>query len=328
MKKKLELGGKKYLAQITKELELSTNYSTMSIFGNQDQNLEMIEDNFTVEIIGRGNLVKINGEEDSVEQVINLFQELDQIVQSKGDLTAQELEYAIELAKEDSFSLDEIYSDIIQVTSSGQKIRPKTLGQKVYIDAIRGNDIVFGVGPAGTGKTFLAVVMAVNALMSDQVKRIILTRPAIEAGENLGFLPGDLQEKVDPYLRPVYDSLYDVLGTKKVDELLERKVIEIAPLAYMRGRTLKNSFVILDEAQNTTKEQMRMFLTRLGRDSQAVINGDITQIDLPRRKSSGLVEAEQLLKKIVGINFVYLTNRDVVRHPLVREIIAAYEDIK
>ncbi|GAB6100254.1 PhoH family protein [Halanaerocella petrolearia] len=316
------------MAQITKELELSTNYSTMSIFGNQDQNLEMIEDNFTVEIIGRGNLVKINGEEDSVEQVINLFQELDQIVQSKGDLTAQELEYAIELAKEDSFSLDEIYSDIIQVTSSGQKIRPKTLGQKVYIDAIRGNDIVFGVGPAGTGKTFLAVVMAVNALMSDQVKRIILTRPAIEAGENLGFLPGDLQEKVDPYLRPVYDSLYDVLGTKKVDELLERKVIEIAPLAYMRGRTLKNSFVILDEAQNTTKEQMRMFLTRLGRDSQAVINGDITQIDLPRRKSSGLVEAEQLLKKIVGINFVYLTNRDVVRHPLVREIIAAYEDIK
>ncbi|GAB6138335.1 PhoH family protein [Halanaerobaculum tunisiense] len=315
------------MVQVTEELKLSNNHAAMSIFGNQDQNLELIEDQFAVELIARGNLVKITGDKEPVEQVINLFQELDKVVQAKGNLTQQEVEYAIELATAEDFSLTDIYSDVVQVTSSGQKIRPKTIGQKIYLDAIRQDDIVFGVGPAGTGKTFLAVVMAVNALMSDQVKKIILTRPAIEAGENLGFLPGDLQEKVDPYLRPVYDALYEVLGTGKVDQLLEEKVIEIAPLAYMRGRTLKNSFVILDEAQNTTQEQMKMFLTRLGRNSQAVVNGDITQVDLPHKKRSGLVQAEEILKSIPGINFVYLTNRDVVRHHLVKEIIAAYDDL-
>ncbi|AGB41799.1 phosphate starvation-inducible protein PhoH, predicted ATPase [Halobacteroides halobius DSM 5150] len=316
------------MEELTKELELSNNHSAISIFGNQDKTLELIEEDLDVEIIARGNLIKATGAEKSVDRVLDLFQQLDEVVKEKGSLTSQEIEYAIELIKEDKFSLQEIYSDIIQVTSSGQKIRPKTLGQKIYVDAIRQDDIVFGVGPAGTGKTFLAVVMAVNALMSNQVKRIILTRPAIEAGENLGFLPGDLQEKVDPYLRPVYDSLYEVLGTGKVEQLLEKKVIEIAPLAYMRGRTLKDSFVILDEAQNTTREQMKMFLTRLGRNSQAVINGDITQVDLPHKKRSGLVQAKEILEKIKGINFVYLTNRDVVRHRLVKEIIAAYKALE
>ncbi len=199
------------------------------------------------------------------------------------------------------------------------------MGQKVYIDALRENDVVFGIGPAGTGKTYLAVVMAINHLMSNRVKRIVLTRPAIEAGEKLGFLPGDLQEKVDPYLRPLYDALYDVLGPEKVDQLLERKIIEIAPLAYMRGRTLKDSAVILDEAQNTTREQMKMLLTRLGPNSTAVINGDITQTDLPNRGRSGLAQAQEILKGIDGIAFVHLTNRDVVRHRLVKEIIKAYE---
>jgi len=306
-------------------LELNNNHSAVSIVGQHNQNINWIEKEFEVEIIARGNLIKVSGQESEVKKVINLIKQLDEIIKEKGSLTTQELEYAIELAQEEDFSLQDIYSDVVQVTASGEKIRPKTIGQKIYIDALRDKDIVFGVGPAGTGKTFLAVVMAVNALMSEQVKRIILTRPAIEAGENLGFLPGDLQEKVDPYLRPLYDSLYDILGTGKVNQLLEKEIIEIAPLAYMRGRTLKNSFVILDEAQNTKSEQMKMFLTRLGPNSKAVINGDITQIDLPNRHTSGLVEAEKFLSKIEGISFVYLTNRDVVRHRLVRDIIEAYD---
>ncbi len=313
------------MSVITKKLELNNNHSAVSIVGQHNQNINWIEKEFEVEIIARGNLIKVSGQESEVKKVINLIKQLDEIIKEKGSLTTQELEYAIELAQEEDFSLQDIYSDVVQVTASGEKIRPKTIGQKIYIDALRDKDIVFGVGPAGTGKTFLAVVMAVNALMSEQVKRIILTRPAIEAGENLGFLPGDLQEKVDPYLRPLYDSLYDILGTGKVNQLLEKEIIEIAPLAYMRGRTLKNSFVILDEAQNTKSEQMKMFLTRLGPNSKAVINGDITQIDLPNRHTSGLVEAEKFLSKIEGISFVYLTNRDVVRHRLVRDIIEAYD---
>jgi phosphate starvation-inducible PhoH-like protein len=309
-------------------LELSSNHSAINIVGEQSQNLQLIEAEFEVEIVARGNLIKITDEEAEVDKVVNLIKQLDEIIKEKGSLTSQELEYAVELAREDNFSLEGVYSDIVQVTSSGEKIRPKTLGQKIYLDALRNNDIVFGIGPAGTGKTFLAVVMAVNALMSEEVKRIILTRPAIEAGENLGFLPGDLQEKVDPYLRPLYDSLYDILGTGKVNQLLEKEIIEIAPLAYMRGRTLKNSFVILDEAQNTKAEQMKMFLTRLGTNSKAVINGDITQVDLPNRKKSGLVQAEEILSEIGGISFVYLTNRDVVRHRLVRDIIEAYDQVE
>ena len=312
----------------TRKLELSSNQLAISIVGQQSENLKLIEQELDIDIVARGNLIKCEGSEDRVEKAINLIKQLEEIVNEKGDLTSQEVEYAVELALEDDFSLQNVYSDVVQVTASGEKIRPKTLGQKIYLDALRNNDIVFGIGPAGTGKTFLAVVMAVNALMSEQVKRIILTRPAIEAGENLGFLPGDLQEKVDPYLRPLYDSLYDILGTGKVNQLLEKEIIEIAPLAYMRGRTLKNSFVILDEAQNTKTEQMKMFLTRLGPNSRAVINGDITQTDLSSRYDSGLVQAEKILSEIKGISFVYLTNRDVVRHRLVRDIIEAYDEVE
>jgi phosphate starvation-inducible PhoH-like protein len=308
------------------EIILATNEIAKRIFGQHDRNLKLIENAFDVEMLARGNKILIKGaDKKEIERVSRLFQELGSIVVNSQGLDEREMQYAIRLASEDRFDLDKIYSDVIQVTYQGQKIKPKTLGQKVYIDAIRNQDIVFGIGPAGTGKTYLAVVMAVKALLTNQVKRIILTRPAIEAGENLGFLPGDLQEKVDPYLRPLYDGLYEVLGSKKVNELLEQEVIEIAALAYMRGRTLKNSFVILDEAQNTTSAQMKMFLTRLGVDSKAVINGDVTQVDLPNRKTSGLNQARKILSDISGIEFVYLTNKDVVRHQLVQKIIEAYE---
>ena len=315
------------MAEQTKEISLD-NQAARNIFGKQDEHLTTIEAEFDVDLVARGNIVKVTGEEENVLTVIDLFNDLNEAFNRQGRLTEKEIDYAIELAEKESISINDLYSDVVQVTNTGKKIRPKTIGQKIYLDALRENDIVFCIGPAGTGKTYLAVVMAVNALMSNQVKRIILTRPAIEAGENLGFLPGDLQEKVDPYLRPLYDSLYDVLGNKKVDELLEKEIIEIAPLAYMRGRTLKNSFVILDEAQNTTKEQMKMFLTRLGPNSEAVITGDITQVDLPHRGQSGLAQAENILKNIDGINFTYLTNQDVVRHKLVKDIIDAYEQEK
>ncbi|MGM0471620.1 MAG: PhoH family protein [Bacillota bacterium] len=309
------------------EIILPTNEVAKEIFGRHDQNLKLIEESFAVDIFARGTEVQVEGAVAEVEQVVKLFEELNKIISQDHDLTTQEIEYAVELAKENKFTLEEIYSDVIQVTHQGRKIKPKTLGQKVYVDAIRNYDIVFGIGPAGTGKSYLAVVMAVNALMTNQVNKIILTRPAIEAGENLGFLPGDLQEKVDPYLRPLYDSLYDVLGAKKVNELLKQDIIEIAPLAYMRGRTLKDSFVILDEAQNTTSEQMKMFLTRIGVESKAVVNGDTTQVDLPHRATSGLEEAYELLAEIEGVEFVQLTNKDVVRHRLVKEIINAYKSL-
>ncbi len=311
---------------IQEEIELVNNEVAMRIFGQRDRNLKLIEEEFDVEILARGNYLQIEGDDErEVEKVVKLFKELSKVVTNEHSLDEREMEYAIKLAVEDKFNLDRIYSDIVQVTHKGRKIKPKTIGQKVYIDAIRNQDIVFGIGPAGTGKTYLAAVMAVNELITNQVRRIILTRPAIEAGENLGFLPGDLQEKVDPYLRPLYDGLYEVLGPKKVDELLEQEIIEIAPLAYMRGRTLKDSFVILDEAQNTTSAQMKMFLTRLGVNSKAVINGDITQVDLSSRKTSGLNQVRKILAGISGIEFVYLTNKDVVRHRLVQKIIEAYE---
>ena len=242
------------------------------------------------------------------------------------NIDKRQVKYAVDLlSKNRHMDLSDLYDEVLQVNFKGREIKVKTLGQKYYVEAIKSSDIVFSIGPAGTGKTYLAMVMAVKSLLNNNANRIVLTRPAIEAGEQLGFLPGDLQDKVDPYLRPLYDALYDILGPEKVSEYLEKDIIEVAPLAYMRGRTLDDSFVILDEAQNTSPEQMKMFLTRIGFNSHAVITGDITQIDLPRSSNSGLIQVRKILKGIKGIEFVYLTNRDVVRHELVKDIIKAYE---
>lgn len=307
-------------------ITIDNNELAFSLLGQKDENLETIEKQLSVQIIARGNKLKIIGEEDNVKKVVELIKELIKVLRKNKHLTLREIQYAAQLARAGrTLDLKSIYNDVIQVTFRGKQIKPKTLGQKVYVDAIRNNDIVFGIGPAGTGKTYLAMVMAVRSLISKKISRIILTRPAIEAGEKLGFLPGDLQDKVDPYLRPLYDALYDILGVDKVHELMDRDIIEVAPLAYMRGRTLDDSFVILDEAQNTTGEQMKMFLTRLGSRSQAVITGDITQVDLPNNERSGLFQVQKILKGINGIEFVYLTNKDVVRHRLVQEIISAYD---
>ena len=270
--------------------------------------------------------MKIGGKKEAVKETENIISKLLGISLEEKSLGKQEVKYIVGLLKKNPLmNLHDLYNEILQVNYRGKKIRPKTLGQKVYIDAIKRSSIVFAIGPAGTGKTYLAMVMAVKALLNKDVTRIILTRPAIEAGEKLGFLPGDLQEKVDPYLRPLYDALYDILGPEKVSTYLSKDIIEVAPLAYMRGRTLDNSFVILDEAQNTTPEQMKMFLTRMGLNSQAVITGDITQIDLPDNKISGLNLVQAILKDIEGIEFIYLSKEDVVRHKLVKDIIKAYE---
>lgn len=306
---------------------IEQNENALYLFGQNDHNLLMIEDAFSVKLIARGNQIVVMGEDEAeVDTVINLLKELNKIVENGSQLTERDLSYAIHLVKGNKdANLSELHNDIIQVTYRGKKIRPKTQGQKRYVDAMRKSEIVFSIGPAGTGKTYLAMVVAVNALLNRRVSRIILTRPAIEAGERLGFLPGDLQRKVDPYLRPLYDALYDILGAEKVQQYLEKDVIEVAPLAYMRGRTLDDCYVIMDEAQNTTPAQMKMFLTRLGRQSKAVVTGDITQVDLPNHKKSGLAVIQRILKKIDGIEFIYLTNRDVVRHRLVQEILNAYE---
>ncbi len=297
-----------------------------SLFGNKDNNLKIIENEIGVRIIARGNSIKVSGTEGRVDQAIDIIEKLESITSMDRDLTEREVKYAVEvLKKNSSLNLDDIYNEVLQISYRGKKIKVKTLGQKLYIEAIKNADIVFSIGPAGTGKTYLAMVMAVKFLLNKEVNRIILTRPAIEAGEKLGFLPGDMQDKVDPYLRPLYDALYDILGHEKVIQYLDKDIIEVAPLAYMRGRTLDDSFVILDEAQNTTPEQMKMFLTRLGFNSHAVITGDITQVDLPNNKDSGLNQAREVLNGIKGIEFVYLTKQDVVRHQLVKEIIKAYE---
>lgn len=311
-------------AQIIKIRLKSTNEG-IALFGPQDKFLRMIEEETDAKIFTREEELAIQGSAQETARLQQLFEVLLELIRNHYVLTERDIHYALELSKQmKADQLLELYKGEIAVTYRGKPIRIKTIGQKQYVSAIRNKDIVFGIGPAGTGKTYLAVVLAVAALKEGSIKRILLTRPAVEAGESLGFLPGDLQEKVDPYLRPLYDALNDVLGPDQVAKSLERGLIEIAPLAYMRGRTLDDSFIILDEAQNTTPEQMKMFLTRLGFGSKMVVTGDITQIDLPTGKKSGLVEAERILREIEDIGFIYFAEQDVVRHSLVQKIILAY----
>jgi phosphate starvation-inducible protein PhoH and related proteins len=299
---------------------------SVQLLGKHDRHFSLIEDKFNVRLIPKGHELIIEGAEDDVESIYAMFQELLAHIRKGHLLTDREFEYALKLTGQGEVDLIRtLFSDLVLVTSRGKQIRPKTVGQKRYLEAIRCYDIVLSIGPAGTGKTYLALAMAVDALKTKQVQRLILTRPAVEAGEHLGFLPGDFQEKVDPYLRPIYDGLYDLLGIETFQKYREKGIIEIAPLAYMRGRTLDDSFVILDEGQNATSEQMKMFLTRLGFGSKAVITGDITQIDLPRGRYSGLEEAPRILAGVEGIALVYMTEKDVVRHPLVQSVIKAYE---
>ncbi len=297
-----------------------------NVFGSFDENVKIIEKECSVDITTRDSGIKISGSMESVEKAKRVLRALLEMARRGDNVTAQNVSYVISMVEEGNEQLlAELGADNICITAKGRPIKPKTLGQKEYVKAIASNTITLGIGPAGTGKTYLAVAMAVTALRNKQISRIILTRPAVEAGEKLGFLPGDLQNKVDPYLRPLNDALFDMLGTETYHRYVEKNVIEIAPLAYMRGRTLDDSFIILDEAQNTTSEQMKMFLTRLGFNSKAIITGDITQIDLPNDKKSGLKEAMKILKDIEDIAICQLTFRDVVRHQLVQKIIQAYE---
>ncbi|MCA1318896.1 PhoH family protein [Bacillus tianshenii] len=301
----------------------------IALFGNQDVHLKRIEEELKVSIVTRGEAVNISGELSDVEMVDNVLQNLLLVIRKGITISERDVVYAIQLAREGKLdSFQDLYEEELTKNVKGKSIRVKTLGQRQYVSAIKKKDLVFGIGPAGTGKTYLAVVMAVMALKNGQVKRIILTRPAVEAGESLGFLPGDLKEKVDPYLRPLYDALHDVFGSEHTQRLIERGTIEIAPLAYMRGRTLDDAFVILDEAQNTTPAQMKMFLTRLGFGSKMVITGDISQVDLPKGMKSGLNVVRDILKNTSGIQFIELEQSDVVRHPLVARIIAAYEKLE
>lgn len=295
------------------------------LYGNDESNLDLVQKKFGVKIVARGDFLKIIGEEKQVTAVEDFFRNIDRMYNTGYHITSQEFRNAIDTVSKDHEKIKEVFKDRIPVPGRKHFILPRTPGQREYVKAIRNYDIVFAIGPAGTGKTYLAMAMAVNAYMEEKVSRIILTRPAVEAGETLGFLPGDMYEKVDPYLRPLYDALYDMMEIDRIQDLRSKGIIEVAPLAYMRGRTLNDSFIILDEAQNTTQEQMKMFLTRLGFDSKAVITGDITQIDLPRGKPSGLIHVKDLLKDIEGIRFVYFDEKDVVRHELVTKIIKAYE---
>ncbi|MCK4463443.1 MAG: PhoH family protein [Candidatus Omnitrophica bacterium] len=309
-----------------KEIRLNNDAEAKSLFGRHDENLKLVEDAFKIQSLFRGGILKISGEKGKIEKAARVIEEFLTIIREGGILRKHDVSYAISaIKKNQNLALHDIYLDKIRVSSKRQYVTPKSKGQKEYVDAIRKYDIVFAIGPAGTGKTYLAMAMAVNALNKRLVSRIILARPAVEAGESLGFLPGTLYEKVSPYLRPIYDALYDMVEPDRIQDYIDRGIIEVAPLAYMRGRTLNDSFIILDEAQNSTPEQMKMFLTRLGFDSKTVITGDITQSDLPKGKISGLVQSQTLLKNIEGIKFVYLQSEDVVRHELVQEIIKAYE---
>ena len=299
---------------------------TVSLFGSFDENIKLIESQYNVKIISRGSEIKVNGDAENVSKAVRAINGLLTLINRGEALSEQNVRYVLSLVKEgNEDKLCEMTGDCVCITAKGKPIKPKTLGQKRYLECIKNNTITLGAGPAGTGKTYLAVAMAVNAFRAKEINRIILTRPAVEAGEKLGFLPGDLQQKVDPYLRPLYDALFDMLGAESFQRYQERGSIEVAPLAYMRGRTLDDSFIILDEAQNTTREQMKMFLTRLGFNSKIVVTGDITQIDLPDGKKSGLVEAMKILKGIDDIAINVFTEKDVVRHRLVQDIIKAYE---
>ncbi|HHY12307.1 MAG TPA: phosphate starvation-inducible protein PhoH [Firmicutes bacterium] len=303
--------------------ELSSNSEAFNLFGSYDENLALLEDALDVKLVARGNSIMVSGSGERVENAQKVLEHLVGRARTGHKVTAQDVRYAVRSVREGNALKD--YDDVVVVTARGKAIGPRTPGQKQYVDAIKQNSLVFGIGPAGTGKTYLAVAMALAAFKRREVDRIVLTRPAVEAGEKLGFLPGDIQEKVNPYLRPVYDACFDILGLDTFERHMQRGLIEVAPLAYMRGRTLESAFVILDEAQNTTPEQMKMFLTRLGLNSKAVVNGDVTQIDLPKGVYSGLDQVRVVLRNIPGIQMVHLTDRDVVRHELVSRIIRAYE---
>ena len=312
----------------TINVQLENPAEAITLLGNSDQNLKTIEQELGVSIITRGESVSLSGDEEKVTMAGEIIDRLIFVIRKGINISQRDVLYAIQMANKGTLDyFVNLYDEEIGKNVKGKTIRIKTLGQRQYVQAIKKNDLVFGIGPAGTGKTYLAVVMAVNALRNGNVNKIILTRPAVEAGESLGFLPGDLKEKVDPYLRPLYDALNDILGVEHTQRLIERGTIEIAPLAYMRGRTLDDAFVILDEAQNTTHAQMKMFLTRLGFGSKMVITGDRTQIDLPKGAKSGLIVAEEILQNVNGISFVFLEQSDVVRYPLVGKIIQAYEKI-
>lgn len=307
---------------------VSINHKLMPmIFGNLDENLKIIEKNLNVNIINRDDKVKVEGETNEVQATLEVIKALEDIAIKDGNLSNASLKYAINIAKEkNKVNLSKISKNVLCVTPNGKYIRPKTEGQKKYMDNIANKMITFGIGPAGTGKTYLAMAHAITAFKRKKVNRIILTRPAIEAGEKLGFLPGDLQSKIDPYLRPLYDALYEIMGADSFLANMEKGLIEVAPLAYMRGRTLDNAFIVLDEAQNTTKAQMKMFLTRIGYGSKVVVTGDITQKDLAKGVISGLEHAMRVLKPVEEIGICKLTNKDVVRHPLVQKIVKAYEN--
>jgi len=315
------------LTKTVEESFIVENGIAANLYGPNDENIHFMESRLNMRLSGRGGELRLIGEESEVRLGLELLTKLKDMADQGRVITVADIAYCIAALQEGmAKDLGEALNEVLQTTVRGRLIKAKTIGQYRYVQAIRKQDIVFGIGPAGTGKTYLAVVMAVTALKNKDVNRIVLTRPAVEAGEKLGFLPGDLQEKVDPYLRPLYDGLYDILGMDASQRYIERSVIEIAPLAYMRGRTLDDAFIILDEAQNTTPEQMKMFLTRIGFNSRAVITGDVTQIDIGKSQESGLVSVQRILKGVAGISFLYLTKVDVVRHPVVARIIQAYED--
>jgi phosphate starvation-inducible PhoH-like protein len=314
--------------ETTKPLTFPDPNAFKTLLGDGDKNLRLIEKLAGIRITARGDKITLTGEAHSVDLVENLLGQICRLIQKGFPVYSTDIGFAHRILSENrSVRLEEIFLDKVYISSKKRVITPKSIAQKQYIDAIRKHDMVFGIGPAGTGKTYLAMAMAVSYLMDRRVSRIVLTRPAVEAGERLGFLPGDLVEKVNPYLRPVYDALYDMMEFDKAQALMEKGIIEVAPLAFMRGRTLNDSFIILDEAQNTTSEQMKMFVTRLGWGAKAVVTGDVTQIDLPSGKTSGLVEVEQILGSTEGIQFAYFSEIDVVRHPLVSAIIKAYNHL-